>query len=201
MLLGFVSGIVWFFKSPWDYDFNPAPHSSQYLFNIFTLNTHIWSNISIMKLWKWLMWICNMRIWLKEMHISYLALKLYTPLPPPPKKKNMGKYTRLQGIGQLQLRPPNFFQNNWDFYTIGSVCLYAYEVTACSILLATSTSITEQYEFFFQEPFYEVNVKNSWHCWILHQGFLTHFQILASGSEIYWLKWYHYLLKLRSKPF
>ena len=43
----------------------------------------------------------------------------------------------IKGHWTTSASPPIFFQKSWDFYTIRSV--YLYVVTACLILLATST--------------------------------------------------------------
>ena len=52
------------------------------------------------------------------------------------------------------LIPQFFFQKNGDFYSIRNV-LYTYVVTACSILLATSTQLQRYMNFSFSSHFWK----------------------------------------------
>lgn len=50
---GQAKGIVEFLKSPWSYNFNHDPHSSQYLYDIYTLSKHSCSSVSLLFCSSW----------------------------------------------------------------------------------------------------------------------------------------------------
>ena len=63
------------------------------------------------------------------------------------------QFSTYRGTGQLQPHPPIFFKKVEIFIPLE---VYTYVVTACLILLATSTSLRRYVNFFLWRPFFKV---------------------------------------------